>query len=41
MKKQLILLVAFCATCINAYAFNYSAGKTRMQNMRLAIFKPC
>ncbi len=27
MKKQLILLVAFCATCINAYAFNYSAVK--------------
>ena len=27
MKKLLILLVAFCAACINTYASNYSAGK--------------
>lgn len=41
MKKLFILLVVFFATCINTYASNHSAGKTRMQNMRLAIFRLC
>lgn len=27
MKKLFILLVVFCATCINTYASNHSAGK--------------
>lgn len=27
MKKRLILLVSFCAICMNAYASNHSAGK--------------
>ena len=41
MKKLFILLVVFFATCINTMRLIILPEKTRMQNMRLAIFRLC